>query len=66
MSPEATYLVDMEINDLVEKCYDDTVSMILDHMEELEQLKDKLIEEEIVDGQWVYELFSKLNVDDND
>jgi len=26
-------------------------------MEELEQLKDKLIEEEIVDGQWVYELF---------
>jgi cell division protease FtsH len=66
MSPEATYLVDMEINDLVEKCYDDTVSMILDHMEELEQLKDKLIEEEIVDGQWVYELFSKLNVDDNE
>src|SRR5210317_299222 len=57
MSPEATYLVDMEINDLVEKCYDDTVSMILDHREELEQLKDKLIEEEIVDGQWVYELF---------
>jgi cell division protease FtsH len=47
----------MEINDLVEKCYDDTVSMILDHREELEQLKDKLIEEEIVDGQWVYELF---------
>jgi cell division protease FtsH len=66
MSPEATYLVDMEINDLVEKCYDDTVSMILDHREELEQLKDKLIEEEIVDGQWVYELFSKLNIDDID
>jgi cell division protease FtsH len=57
MSPEATYLVDMEINDLVEKCYDDTVCMILEHREELEQLKDKLIEEEIVDGQWVYELF---------
>jgi cell division protease FtsH len=57
MSPEATYLVDMEINDLVEKCYDDTVSMVLEHREELEQLKDKLIEEEIVDGQWVYELF---------
>jgi len=31
--------------------------MILDHREELEQLKDKLIDEEIVDGQWVYELF---------
>jgi cell division protease FtsH len=47
----------MEINDLVEKCYDDTVCMILEHRKELEQLKDKLIEEEIVDGQWVYELF---------
>ena len=40
--------------------------MVLEHREELEQLKDKLIEEEIVDGQWVYELFSKLNIDDID
>jgi hypothetical protein len=28
-------------------------------MDQLEQLKEKLIEEEIVDGDWVYELFGK-------
>jgi hypothetical protein len=29
-------------------------------MTQLEQLKEKLIEEEIVDGQWVYELMFRL------
>jgi hypothetical protein len=28
-------------------------------MPQLERLKEKLIEEEIVDGEWVYELFGK-------
>jgi len=28
-------------------------------MSQLERLKEKLIEEEIVDGDWVYELYGK-------
>jgi len=33
--------------------------MILDHREELEQLKDKLIDEEIVDGEVVYDMLGR-------
>jgi hypothetical protein len=31
--------------------------MLKNNMPQLERLKEKLIEEEIVDGEWVYELF---------
>ena len=56
MSGEAARLVDMEIDRLVDDCYDEAKAIIGTHRRELEVLKDKLIEEEIVDGEWVYEL----------
>jgi len=56
MSGEAARLVDMEIDRLVDDCYDEAKAIIGTHKRELEVLKDKLLEEEIVDGEWVYEL----------
>ena len=64
MSPESAALVDDEIDEIVCKCYDDTLRMLKSNMYELECLKEKLIEEEIVDGDWVYELFGKEMCDD--
>jgi cell division protease FtsH len=57
MSEEASALVDNEIDLIVGDCYDETVATLKNNMPHLERLKEKLIEEEIVDGEWVYELF---------
>ena len=59
MSEEASALVDNEIDLIVGDCYDETVAMLKNNMPQLERLKEKLIEEEIVDGEWVYELFGQ-------
>jgi cell division protease FtsH len=57
LSPQAASDIDIEIDEIVTKCYRDTVKILRDSMYQLELLKEKLIEEEIVDGEWVYELF---------
>ena len=57
MSEEATRLVDMEIDQLVDLCYKEALAILSVHKRQLEELKDKLIEEEIVDGEWVYKMF---------
>ena len=64
LSPQAASDVDIEIDEIVAKCYKDTVKILRDSMYQLERLKEKLIEEEIVDGEWVYELFGKEICDD--
>jgi cell division protease FtsH len=55
MSPDAARRVDEEIDALVKTCYEETRDMIIMRRAELEMIKFKLIEEEIVDGSWVYE-----------
>lgn len=57
MSPGAAHLVDIEISSIVDECYRATLDILSMHRPQLEKLKNKLIEEEIVDGQWVYDLF---------
>jgi cell division protease FtsH len=57
MSEEASALVDDEIDLIIRECYDETVTLLKKNRYQLECLKEKLIEEEIVDGNWVYELF---------
>src|SRR5210317_366237 len=64
MSSESAALVDDEIDEIINDCYDDTLRMLKANMYELEQLKEKLIDEEIVDGDWVYELFGKEKCDE--
>jgi cell division protease FtsH len=59
MSNEASKLVDLEINSLVDNCYRETVDIIKENRHKLEELKDKLIEDEIVDGDWVYDLVGR-------
>jgi cell division protease FtsH len=56
MSEEASRLLDMEIDQLVDVCYKEAIGILGTNKQQLELLKDKLIEEEIVDGQWVYDL----------
>ena len=57
MSEEATRLVDMEIDKLVDECYAEAREILTVHRRQLEDLKDKLLEDEIVDGDWVYAIF---------
>jgi cell division protease FtsH len=57
LSPTAALMVDKEINDLVSECYKRSKELLSINMLELKQLKEKLIEDELVDGSWVYELF---------
>ena len=59
MSEDASAFIDEEIDLIVGDCYDETLAILRGSMDQLEQLKEKLIEEEIVDGDWVYELFGK-------
>jgi cell division protease FtsH len=58
--------VDDEIDEIVCDCYDDTIQTLKTNMYQLECLKEKLIDEEIVDGDWVYELFGKVRCDEFD
>ena len=57
LSPAASLIVDKEINDLVDECYKRSKELLSINMLELKQLKNKLIEDELVDGSWVYGLF---------
>src|SRR6056300_34034 len=66
MSSDSAALVDDEIDEIVCDCYDDTIQTLKTNMYQLERLKEKLIEEEIVDGDWVYELFGKARCDEFD
>lgn len=66
MSSDSAALVDDEIDEIVCDCYDDTIQTLKTNMYQLECLKEKLIEEEIVDGDWVYELFGKARCDEFD
>ena len=66
MSPQAAADVDMEIDEIVTSCYKNTIVMLRENREQLEELKVKLIDEEIVDGKWVYDLFGKDMCDDFD
>jgi cell division protease FtsH len=56
MSGESSRLIDMEIDQLVDLCYKEAKSILTINRKQLEELKNKLIEEEIVDGDWVYGL----------
>jgi cell division protease FtsH len=58
MSNESKYLVDKEINTIVDMCYAQVIDVLNTHRDKLEFLKDKLIEEEIIDGACVYQMFT--------
>lgn len=56
--------VDKEIDALVQRLYEETRAILLEHRAELESLKHKLVAEEIVEGAWVLELIKNYhNID---
>jgi len=56
LSPESAMKVDDEIDTIVARAYADTKNLLEAYRDKLEALKDLLIDEEIVDGEKVYEL----------
>src|SRR5210317_476392 len=59
LSPAAAIKVDNEIENIVSQCYRYALKMLTDNKDKLEELKDLLIEEEIVDGKVVYDMLGK-------
>src|SRR5210317_146117 len=59
LSPAAAIKVDNEIENIVSQCYRYALQMLKDNKDKLEDLKELLIEEEIVDGQVVYDMIGR-------
>jgi len=59
LSPSAALKVDNEIDNIVSQCYKYAVQMLKDNKDKLEELKELLIEEEIVDGEVVYDMIGR-------
>src|SRR6056300_1510933 len=59
LSPAAAIKVDNEIENIVSQCYRYALQMLKDNKDKLEELKELLIEEEIVDGQVVYDMIGR-------
>jgi len=49
--------IDDEIHDLIDRCYEETRELLVENRQALEIVKDELLEKEIIDGQFVYDLF---------
>jgi cell division protease FtsH len=58
LSQEAAHVIDMEIDALVAKVYAETKDTLEIHLRQLEIVKDRLLEEEVVEGSWIYSLFA--------
>ena len=56
ISQQTSSHVDIEIHDIVERCYGEVLALLRCHDAILQELKDQLIEQEIVDGEAVYKL----------
>mgnify|MGYP002860867772 FL=1 len=59
LSPSAALKVDNEIDNIVTQCYRYALQMLVENKDTLEELKELLIEEEIVDGEVVYDMIGR-------
>ena len=59
LSPSAALKVDNEIDNIVSQCYRYALQMLVENKDTLEELKELLIEEEIVDGEVVYDMIGR-------
>tara|TARA_Y100000389_G_C17465186_1_gene524855 strand:- start:696 stop:2426 length:1731 start_codon:yes stop_codon:yes gene_type:complete len=59
VSQETLFNIDEEVNEIVTSCYNQTINMLENYRVQLNFLAFKLLEEEIVDGKYVYSLFNK-------
>jgi len=56
MSVLSSRQIDREVNRIIDECYADVYTLLEIHRLEVEMLKQKLVSEELVDGQWVRDL----------
>ena len=59
LSPSAALKVDNEKDNIVTQCYKYALQMLVENKDTLEELKELLIEEEIVDGEVVYDMVGR-------
>ena len=62
ISPVTANHIDIEIHDIVENCYTEVKKLLNKYRIKLEQLKDILVEEEIVDGSVVYGMVASCDL----
>jgi len=63
MSETTQRCIDEEIDELIKKSYEETIDIIKQHRAHLEFVKNKLMEEEIIDGQWLYKEICRYKQD---
>jgi len=56
LSQQTSYLVDLEVHRITDECYVEVMQLLHHHREELEELKDILVRDEIIDGKVVYDM----------
>ena len=66
LSPTAATKIDNEIDNIVSQCYKYALQMLTDNKDKLEELKELLIDEEIVDGKVVYDILGQGQCDSFD
>ena len=56
LSQQTSYIVDLEVHRISDECYVEVIDLLSKHREELEELKDILVRDEIIDGKVVYDM----------
>ena len=56
LSQQTSYLVDLEVHRITDECYVEVMQLLHHHREDLEELKDILVRDEIIDGKVVYDM----------
>jgi cell division protease FtsH len=60
LSQQTSYLVDLEVHRISDECYVEVMELLHQHREELEELKDILVRDEIIDGKVVYDMIKNV------
>ena len=60
LSQQTSYLVDLEVHRISDDCYVEVMELLHQHREELEELKDILVRDEIIDGKVVYDMIKNV------
>ena len=61
LSQQTSYLVDLEVHRITDECYVEVMDILSTHKGQLEELKDILIRDEIIDGKVVYDMIKNVS-----
>jgi len=61
LSQQTSYLVDLEVHRITDECYVEVMQLLHHHREDLEELKDILVRDEIIDGKVVYDMIKNIS-----